>query len=229
MIEITALIPAYNEAAIIGRTVTALARVPEVKEIVVVDDGSQDQTAREAVLAGARVLRLGQNRGKAEAVLAGSRLARFPYLALLDADLGESASEIARLIASLPAGKKAMAVALFPPSRQKGGLGLVKKMAAWAVYCSTGIAMREPLSGQRVLHRDLLGLLCSRPRGFGREMAVILDLPRRGVAGIEVETEMRHRERGKDAASILHRARQGRAVLQELWIRRSLFMRGCRA
>jgi len=102
-------------------------------------------------------------------------------------------------------------------------------MAAWAVYCSTGIAMREPLSGQRVLHRDLLGLLCSRPRGFGLEMALNLDLPRRGVAVIEVETEMRHRERGKDAASILHRARQGRAVLQELWIRRSLFMRGCRA
>ena len=182
----------------------------------------------EAVLAGARVLRLGQNRGKAEAVLAGSRLARLPYLALVDADLGESASEITHLIASLRVHKEAMAVALFPPSRNKGGMGLVKKMAAWAVYRSTGIAMREPLSGQRVLHRDLLKLLFSRPRGFGLEMALNLDLLSQGVTVIEVETAMRHRERGKDAASILHRARQGQAVLRELWIRRSLLARGSR-
>ena len=43
--EIDALIPAYNEAALVGRTVTALFKLPQIKQVLVIDDGSTDGTA----------------------------------------------------------------------------------------------------------------------------------------------------------------------------------------
>ncbi len=224
--ELGVLIPAYNEAGYIGKTILALKRVPGVREIVVVDDGSTDGTATEAERHGARVFRLPHNRGKAYAVLWGARLIRQPYLALVDADLGDSAEELFRLLQPLEEGRAEMAVALFPRSRVKGGLGLVKRLAAWFIYHGTGCKLKEPLSGQRVLRRDLLALLQHTPRGFGLEVALSLDLLRQGCAVVEVETRMSHRERGRDAASILHRGRQFAAVLRELWLRRELLLRG---
>lgn len=224
--ELGVLVPAYNEAQYIGTTVAALKRVPPVKEIVVVDDGSTDDTAAEARRQGARVIRLPSNRGKGYAVWWGARFIRQPYLALVDADLGDSAEELTRLLQPLQEGRAQMAVALFPPGRAKGGLGLVKKLAAWSIYRSTGRLLQEPLSGQRVLPRHLLTSLRHVPRGFGLEVALSLDLLRQGCTVIEVETAMRHRERGRDAASCLHRGRQLSAVLRELWLRRDLLLRG---
>ncbi|MEW5784896.1 MAG: glycosyltransferase family 2 protein [Bacillota bacterium] len=224
--ELTALVPAYNEAASIRCTVGALLGVPGIKEVVVIDDGSTDDTLREAVAAGARVFRMCRNMGKAVAVLTGSRLARSPYLALVDADLGESAAEIRHLIKPVQEGRAAMTVALFPAGRKRGGLGLAKRLAAWSIYRCSGRLLKEPLSGQRVMHRELLELLLRSPRGFGLEVALTLDLLTRGYTILEVETAMCHRERGRDAASFMHRGRQCRAILRELWIRRHLLFRG---
>src|SRR5690606_6059283 len=99
--EIDVLIPAYNESGYIGRTIAALRKLPQVKRILVIDDGSTDGTAAEAAAAGAEVFRLPRNGGKGAAVLYGARFARAPYLALVDADLGESAVELERLLPPL--------------------------------------------------------------------------------------------------------------------------------
>ena len=220
------LIPAYNEAGYVGRTVSVLKALPAIGSILVVDDGSTDGTAREAEEAGARVIRLRRNMGKGAAVLAGARCLKAPYLALLDADLGESAAEIERLLRPLQDQQASMTVALFPRPARPGGLGTVKKLAAWSVRRCTGFNLREPLSGQRVFRRELLELLRHPPRGFGLEIALSMDLLGQGYTVLEVETAMGHRERGRDPASILHRGRQFTAVLRELWLRKDLLFRG---
>lgn len=220
------LIPACNETGYVGRTVSALFSLPEVNRVIVVDDGSIDGTALEARRAGAQVFRLPRNRGKGEAVLSGAQFVHAPYLALVDADLGETAVQISRLLPPVREGTAAMTVALFPPGERGGGLGLVKKLAAWSIRCLTGCSLAEPLSGQRVLRTELLALLRHPPRGFGLEVALSLDLLKQGYAVLEIRTEMSHRGRGRDAASILHRGRQGAAVLRELWLRRNFLLRG---
>jgi glycosyltransferase involved in cell wall biosynthesis len=58
---VCALIPAYNEAATIADVVTSVR--PHVQAVVVVDDGSADDTAARAETAGARVIRHAENRG----------------------------------------------------------------------------------------------------------------------------------------------------------------------
>ena len=224
--ELGVIVPAYNESLYVGKTVTALLKVPGVQEVLVIDDGSTDDTAAAAAGSGARVIRLPVNRGKATAVLFGATLIKQPYLAMVDADLGDSAQELLRLLQPLREGKAEMTVALFPAAGVKGGLGLVKKLAAWSIYRGTGMRLKEPLSGQRVLKRELLESLRHAPKGFGLEVALALDLLRRGCTVVEVETAMRHRERGRDAGSWLHRGRQFSALLRELWLRRDLLLRG---
>lgn len=225
VLEVGVLIPAYNEADRIAGTVAAVRRLPEVREIVVIDDGSTDQTAKRAAQAGARVLRLPDNCGKGRAVLYGAGLISSPYLALLDADVGESAVEIKHLFLPLAQGRADMTVALFPPAAG-GGLGLVKKLAAWSVRRSTGCTLQAPLSGQRVMKRELLGLLRYPPDGFGLEVALNMDILNGGYRVLEVSTNMTHRKRGRDPGSILHRGRQMAAVLRELWRRRALLLKG---
>lgn len=223
--EIDVLIPAYNEGSTVGRTVAALLKLPQVRRVLVIDDGSRDGTAAAAAAAGAQVIRLSCNLGKGGAILRGAPLVTAPYVALIDADLGDSAAELSRLMEPLQTGRAAMSIASFPGERRRGGFGLVKKMAAWSIRRCTGQVMKEPLSGQRLLHRGLLEELSFPPRGFGLEAALTLDLLQQGWPVVEVATAMSHRERGREAASFLHRGRQGAALLGELWRRRRRFLR----
>ena len=68
------VIPAYNEELVIGSVVLKACRI--VRKVIVVDDGSQDRTAEIAKLAGADVIRLDYNTGKAYALLLGLKRAR---------------------------------------------------------------------------------------------------------------------------------------------------------
>jgi glycosyltransferase involved in cell wall biosynthesis len=84
---VSVVIPAFDEAATVGASVTAALKHPDVDEVIVVDDGSTDDTADVAELAGARVVRLEHNGGKAEALAAGVRTARQNVILFLDADV----------------------------------------------------------------------------------------------------------------------------------------------
>jgi glycosyltransferase involved in cell wall biosynthesis len=80
-------VPAYNAAETIARCVSSLRALnPSALEIIVVDDGSTDETAKEAEAAGARVMRLPRNSGPGLARNAGAEIAKGEYLAFTDAD-----------------------------------------------------------------------------------------------------------------------------------------------
>ncbi len=59
-VRVVALVPARDEADRVGATVAALRSIDAVNEVVVIDDGSQDGTASEALTAGATVLRIAE-------------------------------------------------------------------------------------------------------------------------------------------------------------------------
>ncbi|MFN3266330.1 MAG: glycosyltransferase [Deinococcales bacterium] len=86
MISITPVIPAYNEEKTVAGVVQVV-RQAGFTRVLVVSDGSTDQTASVARAAGAQVLELTPNRGKGGAVRAGAELAQTTHLLLLDADL----------------------------------------------------------------------------------------------------------------------------------------------
>jgi len=92
------VIPAFNEAASIARVVSDLARAAAWREIIVVDDGSHDETATLAKGAGARVVRHPYNKGNGAAVKSGIRAAYGDYIVIIDADGQHPPSEAVRLV-----------------------------------------------------------------------------------------------------------------------------------
>jgi glycosyltransferase involved in cell wall biosynthesis len=229
-VDALALVPAYNEAERVGATVSALRKLPEMAEVLVVSDGSTDATAARALEAGAHCLDLPRNFGKGDALNAGlaalmERVAdgltpEPEALLLADADLGDTASRLDVLLAPVLAGDADVAVADLPPQQGAGGFGLAMGMARWGMERAGGRRLREPLSGQRALRWSVLPLLIPFAPGFGVEVAMTVDALRAGLRVVEVEVDLRHAASGRDLSGILHRGRQAGAIVRELTRRR---------
>jgi glycosyltransferase involved in cell wall biosynthesis len=214
---VSVLVPAYNEASRIKDTVQAVLSIPEVAEVVVVDDGSTDATAEVARASGARVIRLPRNKGKGEALNRGAALCTRDVVLLIDADLGVSAVEARRLLLPVLEGEADMTVARFPAARHKGGFGLVKGLARTGIRWYTGLVMESPLSGQRAMTREVLQHLLPFASGFGVEVGMTIKAARLGFRVQEVPVVMTHRETGRDLKGFLHRGKQFWHVARVLW------------
>ncbi|GAB6935430.1 glycosyltransferase family 2 protein [Calditerricola yamamurae] len=207
-VRVSAVIPAYNEAATLPETLDALRRAGCVDEVIVVDDGSTDGTADAARPYADRVLVHGENRGKGAALETGWRAAHGEILLFLDGDLGETAAYAPALLDPVQRDMADVVVAVFPPARRKGGFGLVKGLARFGVEHLTGYALQAPLSGQRAVRRVVLESLPPLSGGFGVEVGLTVDVLRAGFRLYEVQVPFRHRETGRDVRGFLHRGRQ---------------------
>jgi len=207
---IAAIIPAHEEAMTIGRTVRAVRNVRGVSQVIVVDDGSKDDTALHAEEAGAKVVRMMFNSGKGAALEAGAkRVANVDIVLLLDGDLGDTASQATRLLAPLLAGEADMSIAAFPKPTGKAGFGLVKGIARYGIAHLGGeFEATAPLSGQRALTRACLATVRPFAAGYGVEVGLTIRALRAGFRLVEVETTMAHDATGRDVAGFIHRGRQ---------------------
>jgi len=219
------LMPAHNEAARIAASVTAARAIPGVTEVIVIDDGSTDATAQLADAAGARVVSLPRNAGKGSAMNAG--LAHVDgdaeALLLLDADLGETAAEGARLLEPIAGGTADMAVGALERPPGSGGFGLVKGLAMRGIVHLGGGDFRPkaPISGQRALSRVAWSAVTPFAAGYGAEVALTVRALRAGLRVTEVPVAMRHAATGRTLADFLHRGRQFLDILgtlAALWV-----------
>jgi glycosyltransferase involved in cell wall biosynthesis len=208
------VVPAKDEAERIAATVAAALTVDPL--VVVVDDGSSDGTAAIAERAGARVVRHERNRGKAAAMESGAAVApEEPFLLFLDADLGGTAAEGAKLLDAVRRGEADCAIATLPPVKG-GGHGFVVRLARDGIERATGWAPAQPLSGQRCLTRTAFRAVLPLADGFGVETAMTIDLLLHGFRVVEVPTAMAHRVTGTSWRHRLHRLRQYRDVRRAL-------------
>lgn len=207
--RIVALVAARDERVRVGMTVEAITSLPEVDEVVVVDDGSRDGTADAARTAGARVLIAPNALGKGRALdRALDRLHADVYL-LLDADLGASAKEAPALLEPVLSGEADLVIGVLPPQAGHGGFRLVKRASAMWIRSLSGFRAAEPMSGQRALTRRALEAVRPLAPGFGVELGMTVDAVRAGLRVVEVPVRMDHTPTGRDLGGFLHRARQG--------------------
>lgn len=221
MPRVAVLIPAYNEADLVGETVAAALRMPGIADVVVIDDGSEDDTAEVASQAGARVMVLPENAGKGAALNAGVAEVVADVYLMIDADLGSTAAETCHLLEPVLAGHADLSIAAMGvPSGRKGGFGLVMRFARWAIRRYGGMVVTAPLSGQRAFTRKLIETIGGFERGFGVETAMTIDALRHGYKVVEVPLPLTHRVTGRDLAGFLHRGRQFVHILRAVWKRR---------
>ncbi|MBI5230987.1 MAG: glycosyltransferase family 2 protein [Coriobacteriales bacterium] len=209
--SVAVVIPAHNEAAAIGETVRAALAIEGATRVLVVDDGSTDDTAAIAEQAGAEVLRLGGNLGKGAALDEGiARIADGDIVLLLDGDLGATAAEASKLIEPVAAGLADMSIAAFPRVQHKAGFGLVKRLARWGIRTLGGsdFEATAPLSGQRAIRASCLPCVLPFAHGYGVEVALTVRALRAGCSLVEVPTQMAHAPTGRNVAGFVHRGRQ---------------------
>lgn len=227
-----AVVSSYCERETISATVSSLKKIEILDEVIVVDDASSDDSAREASKAGARVVVNGENLGKGtslsrvlESLVASSsnRLEHgemlkldYDYFLLVDGDVGETASETHLLLEALRQGDADLAIAAFPPPKTKGGFGIAKGIARLGIWAFTGMKMSSPLSGQRAVTRELLEKILPLEKGFGMEVGMTIDAARFGFRVVEVPTRMSHHETARNLAGFAHRGRQLIDILRVL-------------
>ena len=100
--RISIIIPACNEAQTIGELVARVRQLHPDAEIIVIDDGSSDQTAETAQQAGADVYRHAYNIGNGAAIKSGIRAATGDVLVFMDGDGQHDPEDIKRLLQQIP-------------------------------------------------------------------------------------------------------------------------------
>lgn len=164
---ISIILPAKNESAAIGTTVSSIRQYYPDAEVIVVNDGSTDNTAAVAEAAGAKVIHHPYSKGNGAAIKTGARAASGEIIVFMDADGQHDPADIPRLLEMIAQGHDMVVGA-----RQKGsqasvgrGLanGLYNRLASWM----TGHRVEDLTSGFRAARadkfREFLYLL---PNGF---------------------------------------------------------------
>ena len=167
MTTVSIILPAKNEAASIGGVVAGARAACPQAEVIVVDDGSSDDTGEQARAAGATVLRHEQSRGNGAAVKAGARAARGEVLVFLDADGQHDPRDVPRLLEAIAAGNDLVIGARGPGSQasvwRSFGNAVYNRLASWIV----GHAIPDLTSGFRAARasafRQFLHLLPGPP------------------------------------------------------------------
>src|ERR1700741_3920241 len=99
--EVSVVIPAFNEGPAIGEVVAGLQATAPWREIIVVDDGSRDDTSANATTAAPIVVGHPYNKGNGAAVKSGIRRATGEYVLIIDGDGQHSVDDTRRVVARL--------------------------------------------------------------------------------------------------------------------------------
>jgi glycosyltransferase involved in cell wall biosynthesis len=163
--SVSVVMPAFNEQEAIGRVVAGVTRVKDITEVLVVDDGSTDETAARAALAGARVIRHPYNKGNGAAVKTGIREAKGDLILLMDADGQHDPEEIGRLLEPMAVHDMVIGARSARDQTFVRALGnaCFRALASWL----TGRPIPDLTSGFRAARREqLLSILHLLPNGF---------------------------------------------------------------
>ena len=163
---VSIVIPAYNEADVIGGVVSGLEAAAPWREIIVVDDGSRDATATTATAAGACVIRHPYNKGNGAAVKTGIRRATGEFVLIIDGDGQHPPADACRLVSRL--GEYDLVVGARSASTQathtrRFGNGALNQLATYL----TGRDIPDLTSGFRGARRECLReFIHLLPNGF---------------------------------------------------------------
>ena len=221
-----ALIVAHDQARRIAATVRAALAIPGVDLVLVVDDGSTDNTQHLARKAGAVVVRHPHHTGRAAATETGAAViamrdepGRTPRaILLLDGRLGNQAIGAAPLVPAVVEGVCDLAIALTAGGSRAQGLS--SKASRKAIKLASNWEPLQPLSSIRCLTREALEASVPLARGSGMEPAMTLDVIQAGLTVTEVECEIAGASRSGTARTLPGRADQYREVVMAVGARR---------
>ena len=194
---VSIIIPAYNEAGNIGNIVSGVKDLYPHHEIIVINDGSTDNTAAEAQRAGAKVFSHPYNIGNGAAIKSGIRVATGAVLIFLDGDGQHSPQDITKLIDYIP--EFDMVVGARSIGDQASlGRALGNKVYNWFASYVAKFSIKDLTSGFRAVKtnvaRNFLYLL---PNTYSYPTTLTLGVLRSGMSVKYVPIKTKKRKSGK--------------------------------
>ncbi len=195
---IAAVIPAFNEVNTIRRTVEESRKY--VHEVIVVDDGSTDDTGREASSAGATVLRHDSNLGYGAALATGFRYVKgngARILVILDGDGQHNPADIPKIVEPIIRGDAEVTTGSRfinddsrgeIPGYRKLGIGMVNK--AWNF--ATKDAMTDTQCGFRAYSRDAIEKIDIKEVGMSASLEILGEAAQKNLRVVEVPISARY-------------------------------------
>jgi len=184
------VVPAHNEEPTLGTLLDDLKRVCGSKhEIIVVDDGSTDNTPKIAEKAGVILIKNKKNLGKGGALRKGFERASGDIIVMMDADLSHTPDDISQMLEPFSNSEVGLVIA----SRTYGGSdeythtrAVGNRLLTWFLNFMFGMRLSDALNGFKAFRKDVTSDLdCS---GFNIEIELIADALRRGYKIVEVSS-----------------------------------------
>lgn len=230
-----AVVPAYNEAGSIARVVSAVhERAPDF-DVVVIDDGSTDETARRATEAGAVVLRLPFNLGIGGAVQTGFVYALengYDFMAQVDGDGQHEPAELSRLVETIDSepgldmvcGSRFLTTDNHYPAPISRRTGI--HLFAFTLSRIIGQNITDPTSGFRLYNRRAIALFARDYPHDYPEVEAVLMLHANRLRMVEIPVKMHVRGTGRSSIttgrSVYYMVKVSLALLVGLLRRRSV-------
>ncbi len=206
--RVVAAIPCYNEARFIGDVVRQTA--PHVDVVIVVDDGSTDETTKVAQVAGARTVRLPTNMGPgaaAQSCLRAAREAHADVLVTLDGDGQHDPAEIPTVIGPILSGEADLVIG----SRFMGGYNNVAPYRRFGIGVITllynlgaRVQISDAQSCFRAYNRRALDTLRITEPGFGFSVETLVQARTAGLRIREVSISCRYHPESHSMNPVLH-------------------------
>jgi glycosyltransferase involved in cell wall biosynthesis len=176
------IVPAFNEGLSIRQLVADLQNVTRWHEILVIDDGSSDETGEQATAAGARVIRHPYNKGNGAAVKTGIRQASGTFVLIVDGDGQHRPADAIRLVSQLDQYELvvgARSTATQATTSRRLGNSLLNGLASYL----TNRPIPDLTSGFRAARRDcLVEFLHLIPNGFSTPTTTTLAFLKAGYS-----------------------------------------------
>lgn len=182
--KVSVIIPAYNEEETVAKVIGVVKEVSFVDEIIVVNDGSTDNTESEALNAGAVVINHAVNKGKGEALYTGYKEAECDIIAFIDADIYNLTSgKVEAMIRPILEGKTDITKTKF--SRASGR---VTELTAKPLlnFFFPEISFEQPLSGQFAARKEVLKKI-NFEKDYGVDVGIVIDADVLGISITEVD------------------------------------------